>query len=175
MKTLRMWSSSMQYVGPFIHANRRALFWRCKRVASERECIWYPYTRGPKNLPKKVPKKAFRATLESTKYIVAPQNHHVCKLQKLKNAKTGRIESPYIGCPWGGRVWPYYILLLTLQKNIFSTKNLIFVVAKQNWTLAPNFGASLPRPNWPIPESLLLFYKLFSKSDAAAPRDAISA
>ena len=82
MKTLRMWSSSMQHVGPFIDANRRALFWRCKRVASERECIWYPYTRGPKNLPKKVPKKAFRATLESKKYIVGPKNQNVCKLQK---------------------------------------------------------------------------------------------
>ena len=154
-----MWSSSMQHVGPFIDANRRALFWRCKRVASERECIWYPYTRGPKNLPKKVPKKAFRATLESKTYIVGPQNHHVCKLQKLTKPGTGRIESPYIGCPWGGRIWPYYILRLTLQKTFFFAKNMIFLIAIENWMRAADFGASLTRPNWPCTESLLLFYK----------------
>ena len=32
-----------------------------------------------------------------------------------------------------------------MQKNIFSTKNLIFVVAIQNWTLGANIGGSLRR------------------------------
>ena len=44
-----------------------------------------------------------------------------------------------------------------------------------NCTRGPNLGASLRRPNWPCPESLLIFHKLFSKSDPAYLRDAISA
>ena len=43
------------------------------------------------------------------------------------------------------------------------------------WTRAANIGASLRRPNWPCPESVLLFYKIFSKSDPALFPDAISA
>ena len=53
MKTLRMWFSSMPHVGPLMGANKRTLFWRCKRIASEREYIWYPYTRGSENPSKK--------------------------------------------------------------------------------------------------------------------------
>ena len=44
-----------------------------------------------------------------------------------------------------------------------------------NCTTGANFGASLRRPNWPCPESLLLFYKIFFKMGAAYLRDAISA
>ena len=44
-----------------------------------------------------------------------------------------------------------------------------------NWTLGANIGASLRRPNWPCPESVLLFYKTFFKKCAASLPDAISA
>ena len=50
---------------PFYSPNKRTLFWRCKKDASERECIWYPYTRGSENLSKKSVKKLVRASLLS--------------------------------------------------------------------------------------------------------------
>ena len=48
MKTLRMWSSSMQHVGPFMDANKRTVF-STLQVASEREYIRYLYTRASEN------------------------------------------------------------------------------------------------------------------------------
>ena len=62
------------------------------------------------------------------------------------------------------------------EKNtIFSKKCVNFPTYNGNCTRAANLGASLRRPNWPCPESLLLFYKLFSKIDANRAPDAISA
>ena len=65
MKTLRMWSSSMPHVGPLLGPNKRTLFWRCKKDASEREYIWYPYTRGSENPSEKSIKKLVWAPLLS--------------------------------------------------------------------------------------------------------------
>ena len=65
MKTLRMWSSSMPHVGPFMDANNRTLFRRCKQNASEREYKWYPYTRGSENPSEKSVKKLVWAPLLS--------------------------------------------------------------------------------------------------------------
>ena len=50
---------------PFYSPNKRTLFWRCKKDASERECIWYPYMRGSENPSKKSVKKLVRASLLS--------------------------------------------------------------------------------------------------------------
>ena len=60
-------------------------------------------------------------------------------------------------------------------KNAIFEKNVIFPTYNGNWTLGPNIGASLRRPNWPCPEALLLFYKICFKKRAALLRDAISA
>ena len=38
---------------------------------------------------------------------------------------------------------------------------MIFLIAIQNWTPGANFGASLRRPNWPIPESLRFFTNFY--------------
>ena len=50
---------------PFYSPNKRTLFWRCQKDASERECIWYPYMRGSENPSKKSVKKLVRASLLS--------------------------------------------------------------------------------------------------------------
>ena len=68
MKTLRMWSSSMPHVGPCMDANNRALFRCCKKDASEREYIWYPYTRGSESPSEKSPKKLVRGSLLSKEH-----------------------------------------------------------------------------------------------------------
>ena len=65
MKTLRMRSSSMPHVGTLMGPNKRTLFWRCKKDASEREYIWYPYTRGSENPSEKSIKKLVWAPLLS--------------------------------------------------------------------------------------------------------------
>ena len=62
-----------------------------------------------------------------------------------------------------------------VKKTCFFEKNRVFSTFLSNWPPGPNLGVSLRRPNWPCLEYLLLFYKLFLKSDPARPRDAISA
>ena len=47
-----------------------------------------------------------------------------------------------------------------VKKTCFFSKTCVFQFKK---ALAPNFGASLRRPNWPCPEYPLLFYKISSK------------
>ena len=68
MKTLRMRSSSMQHVGSFVGPNRRTLFRRCNKDASERVLPEYPYTRGSENLPKKMQKKCVQASWGCLQY-----------------------------------------------------------------------------------------------------------
>ena len=61
------------------------------------------------------------------------------------------------------------------KKRVFFQKSVFFSLRRRFWPPAANFGASLRRPNWPCLEYLLLFYKLFLKSDPAYLRGAISA
>ena len=82
MKTRRMRSSSMQHVGSFMGPNRRTLFRRCNKAASERKGQWNPYTRGSENLPKKVWKKAFRRAWVVYNAIVGQLFRHFRKIAK---------------------------------------------------------------------------------------------
>ena len=54
MKTLRMWSASMQHVGPFIGANTRTLFDVAKESLLSENTYDILTRAGPKTLPKKV-------------------------------------------------------------------------------------------------------------------------
>ena len=78
MKTLRMRSSSMPHVGPLIGPNKRTLFWRCKKDASEREYIWYPYTRGSETLPKKVLKNSSGRLSWASFYMISVHLDLLC-------------------------------------------------------------------------------------------------
>ena len=70
----------MQHVGPVTGKNRRTLFRRCKKAASERDYICYPYTRGSENLPNKMQKNAFRRAWVLDSPVTGPQNVHFTKL-----------------------------------------------------------------------------------------------
>ena len=153
----------------------RTLFRRCRKAASERDHIWYPYTRGSEKLPKKCKKNAFRRAWIVYSPVTGPQNATLQNFWFFYSPRTGRIESGNKRATLRGRRPRVLYDLCILNKTRFFAKNLIFLICIQNWTPGPNFGARLTRPNWPCPESLLLFYKLFSKSDPAREGDAISA
>ena len=175
MKTLHMWSSSMPHVGPLIGANMRTLFWRCKRIASEREYIWYPYTRGSENPSKKSAKKLVRGPLLSKEHRDRTKNEKVCNLQKLLLLERARIESCIMRGTLSGRRPRDNHGNVLWKKRVFFQKRVFFSLRRRFWPPGANFGASLRRPNWPCLEYLLRFYKISFKKCAAAWRDAISA
>ena len=133
MKTLRMWSSSMPHVGPLMGANKRTLFWRCKRIASEQ--------RTPRQ----------------------DKNWKVCNLQKLFLLERARIESCIMRGTLSGRRPRDNQRNVLWKKRVFFQKSVFFSLRRRFWPRGANFGASLRRPNWPCLEYLLLFYKIFSK------------
>ena len=162
IKTLRVWSSSMRHDGSFMDANKSTLFRRCKKVASERDCICNPYTRGSENPSEKSAKKLVRASLLSDFAYDICTKARSKELWKHKRVNSFRIESGNKRRTLRDRC-PDYIDNCVFLKKRCSFFNTVFSNDNGNWTRAPNFGASLRRPNWPCPEYPLLFYKILSK------------
>ena len=126
----------------------------------------------PKTLPKKVPKNSFGGLSWAKNTETGQKNEKVCNLQKLFLLERARIESCIMRGTLSGRRPRDNHGNVLWKKTCFFSKTCVFQFKK---ALGANFGASLRRPNWPCLEYLLLFYKLFLKSDPAYLRDAISA
>ena len=126
MKTLRMWSSSMPHVGPLTGANKRTLFWRCKRIASEREYIDILTRAGPKTLPNKVPKNSFGGPSWAKNTETGPKNEKVCNLQKLLLFERARIESGIMRGTLSGRRPRDNQRNVLWKKRVFFGKNVFF-------------------------------------------------
>ena len=124
-----------------LHARVRKPFRKkCKKTRPgappERLCIWYLYRSGFERIVKKLKQETTR--IESGN-----------KRGTLRGRRPRGTDGPCF-----------------VKKTSFFEKKRVFFKYDGNCTLGPNFGASLRRPNWPCPESPVVFYRTFFKKCA---------